>query len=357
MTSPRRRLAVVLFNLGGPDGPKAVQPFLFNLFSDPAIITSPVVVRLPLAALISTTRRKSAQASYDRMGGRSPILPETERQAEALDAALAQALPGVEAKTFIAMRYWKPFTGDAARQVEAFAPDGIVLLPLYPQFSTTTTASSLKAWRQAYRGSAPTRAVCCYPTAEGLIEAHARMIETAWEAADKPEPMRLLFSAHGLPEKIVADGDPYQSQIEAGAAAIAAKLSTKWDWARDWQVCYQSRVGPLKWLGPSTAEAIDKAAHDGVGVVVCPIAFVSEHVETLVELDHDYAILAQSLGCAPYVRVPALGIEPGLIDTLVKVTRDALDREPDVESACGGRWCAAEFSGCPAKGASGGQVL
>jgi ferrochelatase len=352
VTGPKR-VAVVLCNLGGPDSLKAVRPFLFNLFSDPAIITSPAPIRLPLAALISTTRRKAAQASYDMMGGRSPILPQTERQAQALEAALAQALPDVEAKTFIAMRYWKPFTRDAARQVEAFAPDQIVLLPLYPQFSTTTTASSLKAWREAYRGSAPTRAVCCYPTADGLIEAHAHKIEAAWEAAGKPEPVRLLFSAHGLPEKIIAAGDPYQSQIEASAAAIAARLKGKWDW----QVCYQSRVGPLKWLGPSIAEAIDKAAHDGLGVVVCPIAFVSEHVETLVELDHDYATLAQSLGCAPYVRVPALGIDAGFIDTLAQVTRDALDRAPDVESACGGRWCAAQFSGCPVKGASHGQVL
>jgi len=344
MSSGRPRLAVVLFNLGGPDGPEAVRPFLFNLFRDPAIIGLPGPARLALAALISTTRAKSARANYALMGGGSPILKETQAQADALE----QALAGYDAKCFIAMRYWKPFTADAARAVEAFAPDQVLLLPLYPQFSTTTTASSLKAWREAYGGPGEVRAVCCYPDQDDFAEAHARAIEAAWSAAGRPEPVRLLFSAHGLPEKVVAGGDPYQAQIEAGAAAIAARLGGTWDW----QVCYQSRGGPLKWLGPSTVEAITAAAEAGKGVVVCPIAFVSEHVETLVELDHEYGALAKAAGCPAYVRVPALGVTPGFVGSLAKIAADALARAPKVETACGGRWCDKAFSKCPAKGAN-----
>ncbi|MET0336138.1 MAG: ferrochelatase, partial [Caulobacter sp.] len=238
-----RKVAIVLMNLGGPDGPKAVRPFLFNLFRDPAIIGLPAVARYPLAALISTTRRKEATANYALMGGGSPLLPETQAQADALEAALKSR--GVEAKCFIAMRYWRPFTEKTARDVAAWSPDEVVLLPLYPQFSTTTTDSSLKVWRKAYRGPGVVRTVCCYPTLDGLVEAHARKIQAAYEAAGRPAKVRLLFSAHGLPQKVIDAGDPYEQQIQATAAAVAARLGAGWDW----RVCYQSRVGPLKWLG------------------------------------------------------------------------------------------------------------
>ncbi len=326
------KIAVVLFNLGGPDGPKAVRPFLFNLFRDPAIITLPAIARYPLAALISTTREKTAQANYAIMGGGSPLLPETRKQAQALQARLNAERPGDETRVFIAMRYWKPFAEETAREVAAFAPDELVLLPLYPQYSTTTTASSLKAWHEAYAGPGRTRAVCCYPTANDLVEAHVAAIRTTWEKAGKPSNARLLFSAHGLPEKIVADGDPYQAQVEAGAAAIAARLPE----LADWRVCYQSRVGRLKWLEPSTDTEIRRAGAEGKGAIVVPIAFVSEHVETLVELDHEYAHLAKEAGCAPYLRVPALGVDTGFIDTLAKAAQAALS----VESAVGpdGAW-------------------
>ncbi|WP_269715131.1 ferrochelatase [Caulobacter sp. NIBR2454] len=313
-----RKVAVVLMNLGGPDGPKAVRPFLFNLFRDRAIIGLPAIARYPLAALISTTRRKEATANYAIMGGGSPLLPETKAQADALELSLKAR--GVDAKCFIAMRYWHPFTEATARDVAAYEPDEVVLLPLYPQFSTTTTESSLKVWRKAYKGSGTVRTVCCYPTLDGLVEAHARKIRSAYDAAGKPTPARLLFSAHGLPQKVIDAGDPYQEQIEATAAAVAARLGAGWDW----KVCYQSRVGPLKWLGPSTPEAIEEAASDGVGVVICPIAFVSEHVETLVELDHEYAELAEGLGISTYVRVPALGVEPAFIDGLAGLTISTL---------------------------------
>lgn len=320
MSLKRRRVAVVLFNLGGPDGPEAVRPFLFNLFRDPAIIGAPAFVRLPLAALISTTRAPSARQNYAIMGGGSPLLPETRAQAEALQARLQEADGDTEFRTFIAMRYWKPFTEVTAREVAEFAPDDVVLLPLYPHFSTTTTGSSAKAWNKAYRGPGKVHTVCCYPSADGFIAAHAQRILECWQAAGSPANVRLLFSAHGLPEKVIKDGDPYQSQIEATAAAVAAKLGDGWDW----QVCYQSRVGPLKWIGPSTTDAIAAAAADGKGVLITPIAFVSEHVETLVELDHEYAELAQQQGVTPYLRAPALGVAPDFIETLAAAVNGSL---------------------------------
>ena len=176
---------------------------------------------------------------------------------------------------------------------------------------------------------------------DGLVDAHAAKIAAAWEAAGSPQPVRLLFSAHGLPEKVVEGGDPYQAQVEACAAAVAARLGGGWDW----QVCYQSRVGPMKWLGPSTPEALEKAAADGVGVVVCPIAFVSEHVETLVELDHDYAGLALQLGLSDYVRVPALGVEAAFVEGLAGAVAAALEREPG--TAPGSGWtCPAAWPQC-----------
>ena len=316
---PNRRVAVVLTNLGGPDGPDAVKPFLFNLFNDPAIIGLPGIVRTPLARLISSRREKAAQANYALMGGGSPLLPETLKQAAALSEALAEAAPGDETEVFIAMRYWHPLTEDTARAVAEFQPDHVVLLPLYPQFSTTTTASSLKAWREAYRGSGELHAVCCYPDAEGLIEAQAGLIRETMARADG-RPVRVLFSAHGIPEKLVAAGDPYQAQVEATVAAVVARMGLT-----DWAICYQSRVGPLKWLGPSTPQAIEQAGQDGVGAVVVPIAFVSEHIETLVELDHEYSELAASVGCAPYLRTPAVGVNPAFITGLAKAVETALE--------------------------------
>ncbi|RZJ05716.1 MAG: ferrochelatase [Brevundimonas sp.] len=339
---PNRRVAVVLTNLGGPDGPDAVKPFLFNLFNDPAIIGLPGLLRTPLARLISSRREKTAQANYDRMGGGSPLLPETLKQAAALSQVLTEGAPGDETRVFVAMRYWHPFTEATAREVEAFQPDHVVLLPLYPQFSTTTTASSMKAWRESYQGPGEVHVVCCYPDADGLVEAQARLIgETLARAG--AAPVRVLFSAHGIPEKLVDKGDPYQAQVEATVAAVAARMGLT-----DWTICYQSRVGPMKWLGPSTPEAIEQAARDGVGAVVVPIAFVSEHVETLVELDFEYGELAHKLGCAPYLRAPALGIEPAFIAGLADAVAAAL-ATPGVapQGPSKGRPCA-HLHACPA---------
>jgi ferrochelatase len=338
MTTAGRRIAVVLFNLGGPDGPQAVRPFLENLFSDPAIIRVPWLVRRPLAALIARTREASAIDNYALMGGGSPIVPETEAQAAALRVSLAKALPDAVIEVFIAMRYWRPLTEDTAKAVAAFKPDEIVLTPLYPQFSTTTSGSSLSAWTKAYRGSGETHGLCCWYDNPGLAQAHADRILDTWRAAGSPK-VRLLFSAHGLPEQIANSGDPYQGQIEATCKAIAERLGDAWDW----QVCYQSRVGPLKWIGPSTPEAIGWAARDGVGVLIDPVAFVSEHIETLVELDRDYAELAAELGVPVYLRAPVVGETPRFIDGLA----DAIGRSLAKPGICpDGVVCPAGMSRC-----------
>ncbi|WP_295187480.1 ferrochelatase [uncultured Brevundimonas sp.] len=341
--NPGRRIAVVLFNLGGPDDQASVKPFLFNLFNDPAIIGLPGILRTPLAKLISSRRETSAQANYALMGGGSPLLPETRRQAEALQAVLGARLDGDEVKVFIAMRYWHPLTEETAAEVAAFGPDEVVLLPLYPQFSTTTTESSLKAWNAAYAGPGVSRAVCCYPAATGWVEAQAQAIGEKLDEA-VGQPVRVLFSAHGIPEKLVTGkGDPYQEQIETTVAAVVAAIEAQRG-PIDHAICYQSRVGPMKWLGPSTPEAIEAAAKDGVGVVVTPIAFVSEHIETLVELDIEYGELAHEKGASPYLRAPAVGIEPLFIDALADAAVGALSHKG---VAPFGQGCKADWKACP----------
>ncbi|HEY2178873.1 MAG TPA: ferrochelatase [Caulobacteraceae bacterium] len=314
-----RRVAVVLFNLGGPEGPADVAPFLTNLFSDRAIIDLPGPARLPLAALIARARQRVAVANYAAMGGGSPLLAETRRQAAALEGALAKG--GLDAKVFIAMRYWRPGAGEAAREVAAYAPTDVVLTPLYPQFSTTTTASSLDAWRRAYAGPGEVHALCCWHDNAGLVQAHAEIIRETWEGAGRPK-VRLLFSAHGIPVRTERRGDPYAWQVGSTCAAIAARLGEGWDW----KLCYQSRVGPMKWLGPSTPEAIAEAAGEGLGVLIDPVSFVGEHVETLIELDRDYAALAARAGISCYLRAPAVGVRATFIDGLAGAVRGALER-------------------------------
>ena len=329
------RIAVVLMNLGGPDRLEAVQPFLFNLFSDPAILRLPALVRLPLARFIAWRRGRVAQEIYRKLGGGSPLLANTEAQARALEAVL-----GSQYRCFVAMRYWHPASGQTAREIADWAADEVVCLPLYPQFSTTTTASSLAAWRASAsrcKIECPTRIVCCYPADPGFVEAVAGLIGPAVETATGHEKLpRLLLTAHGLPKRIVLAGDPYPNQVETTAAAVIAALNRP---DLDWTVCYQSRVGPLEWIGPATDDEIRRAGKDRVPLVVAPISFVSEHSETLVELDLDYRDLAEASGVPAYHRVPTVGTEPGFIRSLATLVRRAC-----TEDRVGG--CAADFAGC-----------
>ena len=316
--------AVVLFNLGGPDSPEAVRPFLFNLFNDPAILTFAQPFRWLLAQIISRARNEKAQGIYAKIGGRSPLLELTREQASALETKLNASGPD-EYRVFVAMRYWHPFANETAAMVAAFAPDDIVLLPLYPQFSSTTTQSSFDDWTAAAdraRIAVPTYLVRSYCDQEDFIAAQAELL-TVERAKAGPAPIRVLFSAHGLPMKVIEAGDPYQREIETSAAAIAVAAGLA---REDWVVCYQSKVGPMKWLAPSIDAELERAQRDRLGVVVLPIAFVSEHSETLVELDMDYRDRAAALGVTPYLRVPALGTHPTFIAGLARLIATALER-------------------------------
>lgn len=335
------KLAVVLFNLGGPDGLEAVEPFLRNLFSDPAIIALPAPLRLPLAWFIARRRAPIAREIYAHLGGGSPIVAETQKQARALEAALSDG--GVEAKAFIAMRCWHPFSDGAAQAVKAFGPDRIVLLPLYPQFSTTTTASSLKDWTRAARKAGlevPTRQVCCYPDEPGFVAAAAARLKAQLADLNPGISYRILLSAHGLPKRTIARGDPYQWQVERTAKAILAELP-----GLDAQICYQSRVGRLEWIGPATEAEIRRAGAEGKGVIVAPIAFVSEHSETLVELDIEYAKLAREAGVPDYRRAATVGDEGEFIAGLARLARQAASGSGPVTSQ-GARLCPARQCRC-----------
>jgi protoporphyrin/coproporphyrin ferrochelatase len=334
------RIAVVLFNLGGPDSLASVEPFLRNLFTDPAIIALPAPIRQLVGRFIARRRGPVAREIYARIGGSSPLLSNTEAQAAALRDALADT---GEAKVFSCMRYWHPMSDAVARAVKAFSPDRVVLLPLYPQFSTTTTASSLRVWQASSRKVglvAPAQLVCCYPTAPGFVTAAAALVQRGISeaAATSKGPIRVLFSAHGLPKKVIRRGDPYETQVRSTAQALARRLGLA---DGDWVVCFQSRVGPLEWIEPYTDDEIRRAGREGVSLVVFPVAFVSEHSETLVELDMDYRLLAEQSGVSCYIRVPTVSTEPAFITALADIVRVTLASSIPVRSEAGRRLCAA----------------
>jgi protoporphyrin/coproporphyrin ferrochelatase len=323
-----QKVAVILFNLGGPDSPAAIAPFLYNFFSDKNIIRLPWLLRKILAFIIAFRRsRNEARKSYAPLGGRSPLLENTQAQAQALEKKL-----GGGYRVFVCMRYWHPMADKVAAQVKIYAPDKIILLPLYPQYSTTTSRSSLQTWRRAaHRAglSAPEMMICCYPRQPGFIAASVEHIRKVWTEACNAATReglsfpRLLFSAHGLPENIIRDGDPYQWQCEISAEAIAAAAGI----ARENHVlCYQSRVGRLKWIGPSTEDEIIRAGRDKVPVVVYPHAFVNEHVETLVEIEEEYRHLAEKSGVPLFYRVPTAGTDDKFIGVLADMVKQNIDK-------------------------------
>ncbi len=312
-----KKIGVILFNLGGPDSLESVQPFLFNLFNDKAIINIPQPFRFLLAKFISSKRAEKAKAIYGKLGGKSPILENTLAQAKALEKTLGKGY-----KVFVSMRYWHPFAEETAQAVKQYAPDEIILLPLYPQFSTTTTQSSFDEWYRVSKKiglEVPTHEIREYPINPQFIEAHVDLLKPFYKEALSYGAPRILFSAHGLPQKVIDKGDPYQWQTEQTAVAIIAGLEST---QIDYQVCYQSRVGPLKWLEPSIDNELKRAAMDKVPVVIVPISFVSEHSETLVELDIDYRNKALELGISYYGRVPTLSCHPLFIEALREMIED-----------------------------------
>ncbi len=331
MNLKQKKVAVVLLNLGGPDCPNAIEPFLFNLFNDRHIITLSQPLRYLLAKLISKMRLNKTRYIYEKLSGKSPIFGETKLQAIALEKQLNTLHNDITYSVFIAMRYWHPMTEQVVQDVKAFDPDQIILLPLYPQYSTTTTLSSLRKWfevvRKLWCNHPKTDVVCCYYDNSYFIGAHSNLLLETLQSSNKHgQKTRILFSAHGLPQKIINNGDPYRFQVETTAKQIIARCKEKIDMTElKYTICYQSKVGQLKWLEPSTTSEIVAAAYRKEDVVVVPISFVSEHSETLVELDIDYQSLAKSYN-VNFFRVSTLRTNEifikGLASMCVKLTQN-----------------------------------
>lgn len=339
-----KKIAVILFNLGGPDSKESIRPFLLNFFMDKNIIRLPYVFRYVVAQLISRKRSKNeAGKSYNELGDRSPLLENTEAQAEALEKILNVG-DNNQFKVFVSMRYWHPMAEEITREVKLWGADQVVLLPLYPQFSTTTTRSSFGSWKRAVRKKVPTSGVCCYPFNEGFIKASAENVKTVYEQAlkDGYKNPRVLFSAHGLPENVIKDGDPYQWQCEEGARLIAEALNIP---NLDWSICYQSRVGPMKWIGPSTEEELHRASKDQKSVVIYPHAFTQEHVETLVEIELEYRELAHEIGVPGFYRVPTVSTHPVFIEALANIVKDKI-QDQKISSDTGKKLCPQNFKRC-----------
>ena len=338
-------MAIVIFNLGGPDKPEAIQPFLFNLFNDPAILMIPNPFRWILAKIISTLRAPKSKKIYAKVGGKSTLLPETLSQARAIKKNLSEYFNNFE--IFIFMRYWKPSVSEVTKEIKEYDPDNIILMPLYPQFSCTTSGTSIKAFkREASRIGleAPQDVLCCYPTNHKFVNASVKNIKKGLDQAQTFGKPRLLLSAHGLPEKTISSGDPYQWQVEKTSDEIITALGIK---NLDHVTCYQSRLGPIKWITPSTEEEIKKAGEDNVPIVIAPIAFVSEHVETLVELDMEYRELAIKMGVPFFYRAPVVGIDPIFIEGLTNLIKSTFTGQGGIVSENTIRKCPSNFSHCP----------
>jgi len=307
--------AILLINLGGPDSLESVEPFLFNLFSDPDIMGYNRILLKPLAKFISKRRSPVVRGYYSLIGGKSPILELTRQQAEALQKALPDS---DRFKVFTAMRYWHPFIEAVVNDIIDFQPQKIIVLPLYPHYSITTTGSSInefnRVWnrignpgievrivREWHKNPFYIDAVC--ETIVKTIESHKLDIKTT----------QIVFSAHGLPLRFIKDGDPYATQIEKGVETISRQLGL----GKNCHLSYQSRVGPMKWLGPYTEDVLKELGDRKVSsVVLVPISFVSDHLETLYEMDILYREKAKGYGISNYYRVPALNDSPLFIKAL-----------------------------------------
>lgn len=320
-----RRVGVVLFQLGGPDSCEAVEPFLYNLFSDPDIIDFPLasIARRPLARLIARSRARHVGQHYAEIGGRSPILEHTRRQATALEQDLRRDL---DARVVVAMRYWHPFTQEAIQELERHAPQELVLLPLYPQYSKTTTGSSLNEWNRRFHASGVGRPevhqILDYYEDPDFIDSlvsavNGALAELPYPAAD----LDFVFSAHSLPVAVVEAGDPYQKQVERTRDLVWAKGG----WPGRQHLCYQSKVGTAKWLAPSMDETIRRLAAEGRRrMLIVPISFVSDHVETLHEIGIEHRKIAEDLGVTDFRLMPGLNDSPRFIGTLAKLVRQRL---------------------------------
>ena len=336
--------AIILFNLGGPDKIENVEPFLFNLFNDPAILNLPTLLRYPLAKLISNRRAPVAKKIYEELGGSSPILKLTKEQSNALEIKLNKKQTEDEYKCFIIMRCWNPRAKDVIKDVQSYNPEEVVLMPLYPQYSAATSGSSIKEWKDVCKKNnynIKTSTICCYPTDHNFINAHTKEII---KKIKELKNFKLIFSAHGLPEKNIKKGDPYQWQVEQSVKKIVENLNYK---DLDWILSYQSRVGPLKWIGPSTEDIIIENSKIGKHIVLVPIAFVSEHSETLVELDIEYKEIAGANGCKNYTRVPALGTNEDFIKAMSELIIKKKEYKINEDLYPPKTQCPSNFKKCP----------
>ena len=310
------KTGVVLFQLGGPDSLEAIEPFLYNLFCDPDIIDFPFakLARKPLAKLISTSRAKHVAHHYAEIGGKSPILDFTRRQAVALERELRRDL---DARVVIAMRYWHPLTEAAVAEMASFGADEIVLLPLYPQYSKTTTGSSLNEWNRRFEQAKACSTIETFYEDSAYLDSVVAGINRCLDGVDLAD-LDIVFSAHSVPVAVIEAGDPYQRQIEHTVDLV-------WErgrWPARRHTCYQSKVGASKWLRPSMHETVKKLAADGSKhVLVVPISFVSDHVETLHEIDIEHREQARELGITDYRMMPGLNDSPDFIQALAGLVR------------------------------------
>ncbi|MGB7251671.1 MAG: ferrochelatase [Phormidesmis sp.] len=324
------RVGVLLLNLGGPEKPEDVQPFLFNLFSDPEIIRIPFpVLQKPLAWFISSRRAKTSQENYQQIGGGSPLRRITEEQGSALKTALEEK--GKAAEVYVGMRYWHPFTEEAIAQIKQDGLEQLVVLPLYPQYSISTSGSSFRLLEQLWKED-PDLSQLDYTLIEswyarpGYVNSMADLIRTELDKLPDPDGAHIFFSAHGVPVSYVEEfGDPYQREIEHCTALIMQALGRP----NAHTLAYQSRVGPIEWLQPYTEDAIKNLAEEGVkDLVVVPISFVSEHIETLQEIDIEYREIAEEEGIEGFHRVPALDTYPGFVADLAAMVDEAIAAKP-----------------------------
>ena len=324
------RIGVLLLNLGGPDKIEDVRPFLYNLFSDPEIIRLPVkAFQKPLAWLISTLRAKKSQANYLEIGGGSPLREITEAQASALETKLKEM--GHDAKIYIGMRYWHPFTEEAIAQIKSDGIKKVVILPLYPQFSISTSGSSFRVLEEMWAADRVLNKIdyTLIPSwydRPGYLRSMADLIQQELDKFPDPDRAHVFFSAHGVPVSYVEEaGDPYKHEIEECTRLIMETLGR----ANDYTLAYQSKVGPVEWLQPYTDDALEKLGAKGVeDLAVVPISFVSEHIETLQEIDIEYREVAQEAGIKNFHRVPALNVYPGFIDSLADLVVESIDADP-----------------------------
>jgi protoporphyrin/coproporphyrin ferrochelatase len=323
------RVGVVLFQLGGPESLEAIEPFLYNLFCDPDIIDFPFAKlgRKPLAKLISVARAKKVHHHYQVIGGGSPIRRFTEQQAAALEQRLQTQ--GVDARCLVAMRYWHPFTAEAIATLNRAGCETVVLLPLYPQYSTTTTGSSLNEWRRHFTANGrQVREIEHFYRDDLYLEAVVERLNQALERFPDPETVELVFSAHSVPVAVVEKGDPYRRQIEETVALVMERGGYR----NRHRLCYQSKVGASKWLQPSLRSTLRSLALEKArDICVVPISFVSDHVETLGEIDHEARELAAEVGIRHFEMAAGLNDSPTFIRALAGLVTSALAGERETE--------------------------